>query len=182
MRYLKSSYVSAVSWKDRTGSGILATSDERSVKEYINNLCPHFDLLTDIFGQRKNVTTPFIYESEDDVEYLVEHLDPNLDEQFVEVEPDYVLVTPNTSPTYTPEIPSPLSSLNSTQPKSKRRKRNSNPMENLIVIQEKKLEVELQKLELEKEKEKNQVELKKLEIENQFELRKLELEMQIEKL
>lgn len=120
-----------------------------SSTEYIKNACPHFDLLTDIFGQRKSVGSPLIYESQDDVEHLIEHCDPNFEEQVVEVAQDYVLETPNRSPTRTLEVATLLGTLNSTHSKSRRRKCSSNPMENLRVIQLKKLEVELQKLELE---------------------------------
>ncbi|XP_067635995.1 uncharacterized protein [Eurosta solidaginis] len=54
MRYLKASYVSALDWKNKTGSGLLASGDESSVTAYIQKICPNFDMLADIFGQRKN--------------------------------------------------------------------------------------------------------------------------------
>lgn len=165
MRYLKSSYVSAVDWKNRTGSGLLASGDEKSVAQYINKTCPHFDLLADIFGQRKNVSPPFIYDSHTDVEFLSEYCDSISYDVVIESGQDSVLEASPRGQTSTPEPLTPISSLDCNQRKRKQKKIcNSNPFNNLLQIQEKKLELEVQKLELEKEKEKNQVELKALEL------------------
>ncbi|XP_054091252.1 uncharacterized protein LOC128922890 [Zeugodacus cucurbitae] len=52
MRYLKALYVAAAAWKNKTGSGLLANGDESSVSAHVNKICPNFDLLEVIFGQR----------------------------------------------------------------------------------------------------------------------------------
>ncbi|XP_067634998.1 uncharacterized protein [Eurosta solidaginis] len=72
MIYLKASYVSALDWKNKTGSGLLASGDESSVTAYIQKLCPNFDLLADIFGQRKNVSPPLIFDSQIDTQMTID--------------------------------------------------------------------------------------------------------------
>ncbi|XP_067633655.1 uncharacterized protein [Eurosta solidaginis] len=210
MRYLKASYVSALDWKNKTGSGLLASGDESSVTAYIQKICPNFDMLADIFGQRKNVSPPFIFDSQIDTQMTIDH--SYLISYVTDTEPeqDYVFEPVARSQTSTPEPlclqssvdltqhkqnrmcnAKPVNTQHSTfehklpqtrtlspiqQRKNKRKKMpTTNTFNDLLLIQEKKLELEVQKLELEREREKNKVQLKELELKNQIELRKMEL-------
>ena len=61
-----------------------------------------------------------------------------------------------------------------------RKKVSENPINSLLLIQEKKLKFEKEKFELEKEKEKNKAELKRIELQNQLEIKKIKIEAEKE--
>ncbi|XP_046812645.1 uncharacterized protein LOC124421452 [Lucilia cuprina] len=63
MRHLKSSYMSALNWRNQTGAGLLATGNEKTVEEYIDKICPMFKYLEQIFGQRRGVNPLIIIET-----------------------------------------------------------------------------------------------------------------------
>ncbi|KNC22480.1 hypothetical protein FF38_07699 [Lucilia cuprina] len=63
MKNLKSSYMSALNWRNQTGAGLLATGDEKTVEEYIDKICPMFKYLEQIFGQRRGVNLLIIIET-----------------------------------------------------------------------------------------------------------------------
>ncbi|XP_049302198.1 uncharacterized protein LOC125775593 [Bactrocera dorsalis] len=71
MRYLKGIYMEAVKWRSQTGAGLIENGEEESVKDYIQNICPFFEILDEIFGLRKGVNPTVIIESSN-IEILYE--------------------------------------------------------------------------------------------------------------
>ncbi|XP_049316816.1 uncharacterized protein LOC125779501 [Bactrocera dorsalis] len=71
MRYLKGIYMEAVKWRSQTGAGLIENGEEESVKDYIQNICPFFEILDEIFGLRKGMNPTVIIESSN-IEILYE--------------------------------------------------------------------------------------------------------------
>ncbi|XP_049315773.1 uncharacterized protein LOC125779175 [Bactrocera dorsalis] len=191
MRYLKSSYVAAAAWKNKTGSGLLANGDESSVSAHVNKICPNFDLLEVIFGQRKNVNHGVIFESTDSIEVLTDS--PCADSSLNDTIDSYDLCALDCEDLVDPILPissdcsaaaagtsTPQSSLDFRSSTKKPKRKGEAPFNKLIFIQEKRLELEVKKIELEKEKENNEIELKRIELNNQLEMKRIETESEKE--
>ncbi|XP_054083016.1 uncharacterized protein LOC128920282 isoform X1 [Zeugodacus cucurbitae] len=193
MRYLKALYVAAAAWKNKTGSGLLANGDESSVSAHVNKICPNFDLLEVIFGQRKNVNPGVIFESTDSIEVLADS--PCADSSLNDTIDSYDLCALDCEDLVDPILPisissdcsaaaaatsTPQSSLDFRSSTKKPKRKSEAPFNKLIFIQEKRLELEVKKIELEKEKEKNEVELKRIELNNQLEMKRIETESEKE--
>uniref|UniRef100_T1IMX0 mRNA capping enzyme adenylation domain-containing protein n=1 Tax=Strigamia maritima TaxID=126957 RepID=T1IMX0_STRMM len=60
VRALKSKYAAAVAWKNRTGQGLKDAEniDEKGIKDHILKLCPHYDVLAEIYHKKANVHLP----------------------------------------------------------------------------------------------------------------------------
>ncbi|XP_062556350.1 uncharacterized protein LOC134221173 [Armigeres subalbatus] len=204
MRNLKTSYLKAESWRGQTGAGLLAEGNESSVSEYIHKICPHWQILEQIFGQRKSVnpvvvidTSSSNYEeciNETDVVDQFEEtnqevtcIEEVIEEQVVEQDCDDV-----PDPTAQPSTSGMNFMAFKNQLKKQPLKRNkatsnSGSISLLVDIQEKKLkfeetkwnkqmQLEEERLQLAKVQMENDIELKKIELQQQMEIRKLELD------
>lgn len=63
IRNLRSDYQKAMKWKQQTGAGLMEDGKQNTVKEYILKICPHFDMLHEIFGQKKSVNPTSVVDS-----------------------------------------------------------------------------------------------------------------------
>ncbi|XP_049316804.1 uncharacterized protein LOC125779486 [Bactrocera dorsalis] len=83
MKYLKTTFLSALKWKSQTGAGLLESADPRSVEEYIKRICPFYEDLQVIFERRISVQPPAIYQSTELVSALddtyMEYITPEID-------------------------------------------------------------------------------------------------------
>lgn len=177
MRHLKSSFISAQNWRNQTGAGLLANGEEKSVEEYIEKICPNWNYLEQIFGQRRSVNPSCIIETSVDKD-IVDELYVNLIDEEMNTEnvPENVLSTSSESSTNV-QTSIDLTSLKESMKKQQQQKpKNANPFSLLLSLQEKKLEIEIKKFELEKETAEKEMELKKVQMEQDFEIRKLQLE------
>lgn len=83
MNHLKTSYTHAITWRNNTGNGVAEEQGQETVDDVIRGICPHFDLLDQLFGHRANVNPPHILDTEDQFineehlidEYIAEVLD-----------------------------------------------------------------------------------------------------------
>lgn len=189
--------------------------------DYINKVCPHYELLEEIFGQRKNVNLPPIYDSSRDNMELEDNPDDSffLDNSNVEIvlEEDVnsevsnnVDVVSLTSDSGVEKIKKQLSKSgskkagNSSLQYLQSLQVNRNELDQLKLNQQIKadkdklefeeikwqkkcefktisLEIEKEKVQLEKLRIQGELELKKLQIEKDFELKKFELELKYQK-
>ncbi|KAF6209582.1 hypothetical protein GE061_015330 [Apolygus lucorum] len=74
MRLLKSKYRSAIDWRNNTGQGIDGEDKERTIREYILKLCPHFDELDEIFASRPSFNPLFVFDSDHPSQEVVEEV------------------------------------------------------------------------------------------------------------
>ena len=146
MRHMKASYLSAMAWKSQTGAGLLESGDENSVQEYIKKICPHWDLLENIFHQRKNIN--IIFESSSEVDFLsdspqVHQHEENLTNSFNNNDFELLEDLAETSCSSAPPVSSTPHSIRS---RINRKKVSENPINSLLLIQEKKLKFEKRSL------------------------------------
>ena len=157
MRHMKASYLCAMAWKSQTGAGLLESGDENSVQEYIKKICPHWDLLENIFHQRKNINPCIIFESRSEEDFLSEspqghQRKENLTNSFNNN--DFELLEDLAETSCSSARRCPLHHTAYVQVLN-RKKVSENQINSLLLIQEKKLKFEKEKFELEKEKENN---------------------------
>ncbi|XP_017468408.1 PREDICTED: uncharacterized protein LOC108360572 isoform X2 [Rhagoletis zephyria] len=107
----------ATKWKGQTGAGLLEKGEQKSVAEYVEKICQFFDILEEIFGQRKGVNPSVIVESEN-IEILLDYQNESLilpDSELDKVSNSFCAeeITPKWSPNnaeseylFTPESPS----------------------------------------------------------------------------
>ena len=142
---MKASYLSAMAWKSQTGAGLLESGDENSVQEYIKKICLHWALLENIFHQRKNIN--IIFESSSEENFLSDSLqvhqhEENLTNSFNNVDFELLEDLAETSCSSAPPVGSTPHSIRS---RINRKKISENPINSLLLIQEKKLKVEKEK-------------------------------------
>jgi len=156
-----------VQWQSQTGSRLLESGNDASVTKYILKLCPQFDALQAIFGQRKNVNPSFIFTS------TAEYVDAT---EIIEVSPDdfmnaEVNCQENLSETNSfGETSSRVPEENVPAKKAKTKPKTS-PLSALVAIQEKKIDLETKKLEWEMQKENKMLKLKVNEIKQKIQLK-----------
>lgn len=85
MRYLKSKYLKAIQWKSQTGAGVLETEGEQYVADYLENMCPYFNNLHNIFGSRKNVNIPIVFNSTDNVDTMLSCIEAQPENDWIEL-------------------------------------------------------------------------------------------------
>jgi len=198
---MKTAFTSAVSWKSQTGAGLLEDGNEESVQQYLHKICPHYELLEQLFGQRKNIVPAVVYSTTSEVDVLLGD-----DDMPAEYLLDEGLSAPLSEPTNVQsttasqaigyqqndnEFPEPSDlqtesqtprNIRQTRQTRQPRKREPTALESLVDIQKSKLELEVKKFEWEKERETYELEIKKQKMMQDFEIRKLELELEKEKL
>ncbi|XP_037933943.1 uncharacterized protein LOC119672194 [Teleopsis dalmanni] len=52
MRYFKQSFVKANNWRKSTGAGLLDDEEVTSIKDKVKLMCPYYDQLSEIFGEK----------------------------------------------------------------------------------------------------------------------------------
>ena len=165
MRNLRSTYVSAETWRNNTGSGLMERGDEASVRAHILKMSPYYDILGTIYGHRQSVAPSYIIETND---IAMIPSDPD-DEQVIE---DVEVLPVNLSETNESiNIARIRPPINRYRARGQKRLQGENvdPMNKLLRIQEQKVKIEADRLEFEREKEKNHTELRKMELENERE-------------
>ncbi|OXA58648.1 hypothetical protein Fcan01_08027 [Folsomia candida] len=60
---LKKKYQQTLTWRSQTGQGVLAEHGEQYFKDTIKQMCPHFDTLDEIFGEKLSINPPFTLDS-----------------------------------------------------------------------------------------------------------------------
>lgn len=204
MRNLKTSYLKAVSWKSQTGAGLLAEGNESSVSEYIHKVCPYWELLEQIFGQRKSVNPVVVIDTSSNnyEECINETEPPNTDTSildsysvdqlgestFMEEVLEEQMISPDCDDATDP-IPS-TSGLNFTAFKDQLKRQplkrskatsNSGSISLLVDIQEKKkLNFEEVKWKKQIQLEEERIQLARVQAENEVELKKMEMMQQLE--
>ncbi|XP_050327921.1 uncharacterized protein LOC126758001 [Bactrocera neohumeralis] len=187
MRHLKTSFISALKWKEQHDAGLLENGD---VIEYIKRMCPFYDELHAIFRERINIQPSFIFQSTESVSSL-EHNEAEHNETELSIALDMDATTSSTLASATDTLPQASSEnivdssaifkpTNVTTPKIylKRPRDSSSSFALLYEIQKNLLELEKQKLDFEKEKEANSFKLQKLRLEKEerVEMEKIRLE------
>lgn len=165
--------------------------------EYIEKICPHFDLLEQIFGTRKNVTLPAIYESGAEAMFESYEDDDNI---IYDPDPINSSVVVHEQPANETEVATSKQHANTTaeastssvRTKKGVQKRTTQTLvdyltssqegkleieKEKLVIERKRLAIEEQRFEAEREKMQGELRLRELEIERKFELEKYELDL-----
>lgn len=185
MRNLKCTYIAAVTWKGNTGAGLLANGEENSVAEYINKLCPNFELLEQIFGQRRNINPPVIFQTNEHSDNFI-NIEDSADNSTYQLDSlsqdDNDCICEPTTSTAEPSLPPER--FNFADFKNRLKGKNqqtgktgsSSSISLLLSLQEKKMDLEVKRFELEKETAIKELELKKIQINQEFELKKLQIE------
>lgn len=202
MRNLKTSYLKAVSWKGQTGAGLLAEGNESSVTEYIHKMCPYWECLEQIFGQRRNVNPAVVIDtSSSSYEEKINEADPlccivesysvdQFDEEqdITTIDEDVsdkrdVDANPNDPPTPSTSGMNFTAFKNQLKIKPSKKNRptsNSGCISLLVDIQEKKLKFEETKWNKQMQLEEERVQLDRLRAENEMELKRMEMLQQLE--
>lgn len=72
MGTFKTKYTNAIKWRNSTGNGVLEEQGQDTVDYMINGICPHFDLLDQLFGHKANVNPPYIDETHQEERVVVQ--------------------------------------------------------------------------------------------------------------
>lgn len=203
MRLFQTQYISAVQWRSNTGAGLLAEGKCESVKEYMEKICPNFQILEQIYGQRKNIEPKGLIDTEDSdilegYEYLFTESpsnDVSLDSDNYDGERDTSNKIPTNStsqfvrsssepdvnrPLKTPRKESLLGIVNNMQ------KRKVELDMKMVDIENDKLAWEKEKYEKESEKFQKEIEAKMgiraMELEHEKEMEKMEIEKEMKKM
>ncbi|XP_011205112.2 uncharacterized protein LOC105227462 [Bactrocera dorsalis] len=176
MRHLKTSFLSALKWKDQHDAGLLENGD---VIEYTKRMCPFYDELHAIFRERINMQPSFVFQSIESVSSL-EHNEAVHNETELSIELDMDATTSSTLASATDTLHQACSEnvvdssatckpTNVTTPKMslKRPGDCSSSFALLYEIQKNLLELEKEKLDFEREKEANSFKLQKLRLEKE---------------
>ncbi|XP_018800577.1 PREDICTED: uncharacterized protein LOC108976119 [Bactrocera latifrons] len=188
MRHLKTSFLSALKWKEQHDAGLLENGD---VIEYIKRMCPFYDELHAIFRERINMQPSFVFQSTESISSPLQYNGADNNETEMSIVLDMDATTSSTLASATDTLP-PASSENMmdssatfkpnnvTTPKIdlKRPRDSSSSFALLYEFQKNLLELEKQKLDFEKEKEANSFKLQKLRLEKEerVEMEKIRLE------
>ncbi|XP_055527699.1 uncharacterized protein LOC129720268 [Wyeomyia smithii] len=203
LRNLKTSYLKADAWKNQTGAGLLAEGMESSVSEYIHKICPYYETLEQIFGQRKSVKPDVVIETSsstyEDCIVETEPVNASISElydsdQFVTQDAAFIeniteeeVLSQDCE--YGTDANRTISGMDFTAFKNQLKKRplkrnkpsiNSGSISLLVDIQEKKLKFEETKWNKQIHMEEERLQLAKVQAENEVELKKLELSHQLE--
>lgn len=168
--------------------------------EYIEKICPHFDLLEQIFGTRKNVTLPAIYESGaeamfDDIgasSSIIEESYEDDDNIIYDPDPKNSSVVVHEQPANETEVATSKQHANTTAEastssvrtkKGVQKRTTQTLVDYLTSSQEGKLEIEKEKLVIERKRlaiEEQRFEAEREKMQGELRLRELEIERKFE--
>uniref|UniRef100_A0A1A9WNH9 Uncharacterized protein n=1 Tax=Glossina brevipalpis TaxID=37001 RepID=A0A1A9WNH9_9MUSC len=188
VRNCKVSYIKARKWKEESQK---MPNDEKKAKEYLNKICPHYDILDQIFGACLEDTLEISEDTRtnDDLGHNdlkgTDHLNSqesqsSLDESLKQHDDDDD--DHDDDPLITTSFPVSKSNIKTTKSIDDRKACScrwrlwANIEKRKLEIEQKKLVFEQKKFEWQLEREEAELELKEKQFNQQFELRKLELE------
>lgn len=199
---MKNAYIKAVKWRDQTGQGV---ENDATIRDHILRICPHFDLLDEIFSDRPSINVPYVRDS--GIEAVIGSpersdlgdmsLDDMIEVEFVPPDDEYSteLQDSTSISIETRAVTSGQDSVRRQRKVTPRKPRyTQNSMVQITELQKsrnehsnKKISIEKEKLklqdkweekklEIEREKIKSQERLKKIELEHLERMRRIELE------
>lgn len=167
VKNLKTGYIKAVAWKNRTGQG---TEDGETLMKVVVRLCPHFETLDEIFSDRPNVNIPFVldygYNINDQQQSEAEREESDL----VQLNDTAFDLIPGDaqSPRQLPREPTTPLPKDPMTPLSKRPRYVNNSLTQLADVQKSRQEMNNKKLKIEEQR---------LELQNKWEERKIDIEV-----
>jgi len=182
IKNIKTGYTDTIEWRNQTGQGVLKEQGEMSFKEATLKRCSRFEELDEIYSEKLNINPPFLINTPlpDNTVEISEIGDEQASDLF-------------TSPTSFPEV-EPVESQPSTStaiavikdtkgPDDKKNGKKKTGLEALMesrssktTIDNRKLDIDLMKLEFEKQKWESEMEIKKKQLE--IDEKKIESEAQ----
>lgn len=191
---LKESYQRAIKWRQNTGQGV---ENEESIRDYILRICPHFDLLDEIYSERPNVNPPYIIDTSIEISNSSQNITPDFQPDSFISDDSIIEITDENSPngsfltqmqqsepiqSYDEENREKIHNNRQTfrplNKKSTNTDMASTPKKPRFVQNSMQQLADLQKSRAEMHEKKYLIELKKLEANDKWEQKKLEIEIE----